>query len=65
LDGIDLTYLEDTREMRFGPAKNFTVRTTYFILSFGGTLCPIAKDLWTSLAPCLVRNKGKIIEDKK
>jgi hypothetical protein len=51
LDGVQLTDLEDTREMRFGPTKDFTVRTAYFMLTFGGVICPIAQDIWSSLAP--------------
>ena len=37
--------------MRFGPTKDFTVRTAYFMLTFGGVICPIAQDIWSSLAP--------------
>ena len=49
LDSVQLTDLEDTREMRFGPTKEFTVRTAYFMLTFGGVLCPIERKIFGHL----------------
>jgi hypothetical protein len=50
LDGFQID-LEDARELRFRRTKEFTVKTIHFMLTFGGVLCPVAQDIWSSLAP--------------
>jgi hypothetical protein len=59
LDKLDLITLNDDRDvrvMRFGPDKNFSVKSCYYALNFGGVLCAGNQKKWNSFAPKKCKN---------
>jgi hypothetical protein len=54
LDRLNLVSLSeepDRRFMRFGPNKNFSVKSCYYALNFGGVSCVGNQEIWNSFAP--------------
>jgi hypothetical protein len=54
LDRLNLVSLSeepDRRFMRFGPNKNFSVKSCYYALNFGGVSCAGNQEIWNSFAP--------------
>jgi hypothetical protein len=50
LDSISLNE-EDERSMGFGPDKKFSVKSCYYAMNFGGTICTGNSEVWSSWAP--------------
>jgi hypothetical protein len=48
---ITLSEEPDIRNMRFGPHKNFSVKTCYYAMNFGGVSVLGNTDIWNSLVP--------------
>jgi hypothetical protein len=51
LDQVSLTGEPDRRFMRFGPNKNFSVKSCYYALNFVGISCVGNQKIWSSFAP--------------
>jgi hypothetical protein len=51
LDGVVLNEEPDTRQMRFSPGKEFSVKNCYSAMNFGGTTCLGNSEVWNSVAP--------------
>jgi hypothetical protein len=51
LEQVSFSNDPDRRIMRFGPDKNFSVKSCYYALNFGGTLCAGNQEIWNSFAP--------------
>jgi hypothetical protein len=50
IDDITLNGESDTRYMRFGPYKNFSVKACYYAMNYGGVMVLRNRDVWNSLA---------------
>jgi hypothetical protein len=51
IDGIILNDEADTRSMRFGPYKNFSVKACCYAMNYGGVTAFGNTEIWSSLAP--------------
>jgi hypothetical protein len=51
LEQVSFSNDPDTRIMRFGPDKNFSIKSCYYALNFGGTSYAGNQEIWNSFTP--------------